>query len=76
MSFKWKDEYLHDNRPGREGAPGRDSIHKQEPVPPYLQYSSYGLTNTYIAQRIPQLCVLNMTIKSGRLAVCITILAG
>lgn len=77
MSFKWKDEHLHDNRlRSREGAPGRDSIHKQELVPPYLQYSSYGLTNAYIAQRIPQHCVLNMTIKRGRLAVCITILAG
>ncbi len=36
MSFKWKDEHLHDNRlRSREGAPGRDSIHKQELVPPY-----------------------------------------
>lgn len=64
----------------REGAPGRDSIHKQELVPPphpyILQYSSYGLTNAYIARRIPQHCVLNMTIKRGRLAVCIAILAG
>lgn len=76
MSFKWKDEHLHDNRlRSREGAPGRDSIHKQEP-PQYLQYSSYGLTNTYIAQHVLQHCVLNMTIKRGGLAVCITILAG
>lgn len=35
MSFKWKDEHLHDNRlRSREGAPGRDSIHKQE-LPPH-----------------------------------------
>ena len=62
----------------REGAPGRDSIHKQELVSPpdILQYSSYGLTNAYIARRIPQHCVLNMTIKRGRLAVCIAILTG
>lgn len=38
---------------GAEGAPGSDSIHKQEPPPPpppYLQYSLYGLTNANTVQ--------------------------
>lgn len=37
MSFKWKDEHLHDNRlRSGESAPGSDSIHKQELVPPHI----------------------------------------
>lgn len=59
----------------REGAPGRDSIHKQElartPLhPPYLQYSSYGLTNAYIAQRIPTTLCAKYDNK-GRRAGCL-----
>lgn len=64
---------------GAEGAPGSDSIHKQE-LPPRPIFAIFFIrTNKRkysTAQRITQHCVLNMTIKRGRLAVCITILAG
>lgn len=39
MSCKWKDKHLHDNGlRSRERAPGRDSIHKQELVPPIATF--------------------------------------
>lgn len=48
MSFKWKDEHLHDNRlRSSGGAPGRDSIHKQEIVHIYcnIPHTNKGMHN-------------------------------
>lgn len=74
-AFAWQQGWGAEREPQGETV----SINRSWSPPPHpyiLQYSSYGLTNAYIARRIPQHCVLNMTIKRGRLAVCIAILAG